>query len=293
MKNDKNFLDHYFASIYNKLEADALLFNRKLPHSGLVGSENEAAIATVLKGFLPVKFGVEQNGIVIDRHGNTSRQCDIIIYDAERFPTYFRKVYPIELIYGVIEVKTSMSKTEAELALQNLKSISDLDFRPALTPYWITKTKDESIHHSPPFLAIFSYRTDTENFETFASWFPWSFLHEGIKLKESAPQYPEIRTLTIGGLDKGLISMESTNGHVTRFAAISDDAEPERGFPSKVNGMEHTIDPAKSLFLFLEHIWVTLSQHKLHPGFDIRSYMSESMDKIIEVPDIKSKTRND
>jgi hypothetical protein len=36
---DRNFLDHYFASIYNKLEADALLFNRTLPHAGLVGSE--------------------------------------------------------------------------------------------------------------------------------------------------------------------------------------------------------------------------------------------------------------
>ena len=25
--NDRNFLDHYFASVYSKLEADALLFN--------------------------------------------------------------------------------------------------------------------------------------------------------------------------------------------------------------------------------------------------------------------------
>lgn len=28
-----NFLDHYFANIYLKLEANALLFNRKLPHT--------------------------------------------------------------------------------------------------------------------------------------------------------------------------------------------------------------------------------------------------------------------
>lgn len=38
---DRNFLDYYCASTYSKLEADALLFNRELPHSGLFGSENE------------------------------------------------------------------------------------------------------------------------------------------------------------------------------------------------------------------------------------------------------------
>ena len=128
-----NFLDHYFSSIYTKLEADALLYNRKLPHTGLIGSENEGAIASVLREFLPVRFGLEVNGLVIDRHGNTSKQCDIVIYDAKRFPTYFRKVFPIELTYGVIEVKTSISKQDAELALQNLESINNLDFRPLLT----------------------------------------------------------------------------------------------------------------------------------------------------------------
>jgi hypothetical protein len=85
--NDRNFLDHYFACIYNKLEADALLFNRKLPHSGLVGSENENAISAVLRDFLPIHFGVEVNGIVIDRLGKVSRQADIVIYDAHRQPS--------------------------------------------------------------------------------------------------------------------------------------------------------------------------------------------------------------
>ena len=172
--DDRNFLDHYFACIYNKLEADALLFNRKLPHAGLVGSENEQAISEVIREFLPVKFGVEVNAIVIDKNGNASKQCDIVIYDAERFPKYFRKVFPVELVYSVIEVKTSISKTEADLAIENLKSVSNLDFRPALTNYWLTQTKEKEIHHSPPSVAIFAYRTKSDNFETFAKWFPWS-----------------------------------------------------------------------------------------------------------------------
>jgi hypothetical protein len=129
---DRNFLDHYFASVYNKLEADALLFNRELPHAGLVGSENENAIAEVIRQFLPSKYGVEVNALVIDRFGKVSRQADIVIFDAERQASFFRKVYPIEIVYAVIEVKTSMSSTEAKSAMDNLASISDLEFRPAL-----------------------------------------------------------------------------------------------------------------------------------------------------------------
>lgn len=90
---DRNFLDHYFASVYNKLEADALLFNRELPHTGLVGSENENAIADVIRHFLPPRYGVEVNALVIDRFGGVSRQADIVIYDSERQASFFRKVY--------------------------------------------------------------------------------------------------------------------------------------------------------------------------------------------------------
>ena len=103
--NERNFLDHYFLSVYNKLEADAVLFNRKLPHMGLMGSENELALSSLIRDFLPPRFGVETSGIVIDRFGNESKQCDIIIYDAFSFPKYLRKVFPIEIVYGLLKLK--------------------------------------------------------------------------------------------------------------------------------------------------------------------------------------------
>jgi hypothetical protein len=279
----ENFLDHYFLSIYNKLEADALLFNRKLPHSGLAGSENEIAIAEVIRNFLPRKFGVEIGGIVIDRHGNTSKQCDIVIYDSENNPSYFRKVFPVETVYGVIEVKTSLGSDSANIAQQNMESICKLDFRPMLTPYWQRRTKDELIHHDPPFLCIFSYRSSVKSWESFASWFSWDLLHKGIPLNMKAPKHPEIRTLTVCSLDKGIIKMESTNGHIAKYAATSDRPSAARSFISKIEERDVKIDPAKSLFLFLNTLWDRIEQHNMHPGFDIRSYMSPTMDSIIEV----------
>lgn len=282
---DRNFLDHYFASVYNKLEADTLLFNRKLPHAGLVGSENENAIAGVIRQFLPPKYGVEVNALVIDRFGKESRQADIVIFDAERQASFFRKVYPVEMVYAVIEVKTSMSSTEAKSAMDNLASVSELEFRPALTPYWENRTLNEEIHHDPPSLYAFAYRTDCQSFATFARWFDLQFLFRGVKLRDKAPKYPEIRVLRVCSLDQGVIHMESTNGYVQRWIAIATDVGVARAFNTSVQGQQVLVDPAKSLFMFLQRLWFDLETHKLHPGFDIRSYMSTVLGTVVEVPD--------
>jgi hypothetical protein len=280
---DRNFLDHYFASVYNKLEADVLSFNRKLPHAGLVGSENENAIADVIRRFLPPKFGVDVNALLIDRFGKVSKQIDIVIYDATQ-ASFFRKVYPVEIVYGVIEVKTSMSSSEAKLTFENLASVSHLEFRPALTPYWERRTQKEEIRSDPPALYAFAYRTECESFETFARWVDWQYLFEGVPLRDKAPTYPEIRIIRVCALDQGVIHMESTNGYVQRWVAEATDAGVDRSFKTKVQGQVVLVDPAKSLFIFLQRLWFDLQVHDLHPGFDIRSYMSTVLGTVIPVP---------
>jgi len=169
--SDRKFLNRYFRSVYNKLEADALLFNRGLPHEGLKGSENEKALADVLRDFLPLRYGVEENALVIDRHGKVSRQCDIVIFDNVHFPKYLRKVFAIETVYAVIEVKTELTKAQVDGALENESSLRSLDFYPALTPYWQTRTSEIKIGHAPPIHCVFGYRASTLDFGTFIKWF--------------------------------------------------------------------------------------------------------------------------
>jgi hypothetical protein len=281
--SERNFLDHYFLSIYNKLEADAVLFNRKLPHMGLMGSENELALATLIRDFLPPRFGIETSGIVIDRFGNESKQCDIIIYDASNFPKYLRKVFPIELVYGIIEVKTNITSTEAKGALDNLQSLFDIDFHPLLTPYWQNRSKTDGIQAHPPFGIIFGYRSDAINFETFANWFPLSSVHRGFKLTSEGLPYPEIRTLSVAVLDKGLINMESSNRYVERWVPIAEKDALARSFITCIDSQEVYVDPVTVLFIFLETLWQRLWQHRLHPGFDIRTYMTRAMNTMIDL----------
>lgn len=282
---DRNFLDHYFLSVYNKLEADALLFNRKLPHAGMIGSENEMALAGLLRDFLPPRFGIEVSGIVIDQLGGESKQCDIIIYDASSFPKYFRKVFPIEIVYGVIEVKTNLTSSEATGALDNLSSLFSLDFHPRLTNYWITKSKERNIKAQPPFGAIFAYRSEAKTFETFMNWFSFSNVLRGIPLSKEKP--PEIRSLTISALDKGIIEIASSNLHVDRKVPIAMEDSYHRSFEAIVAGKKIFIDPAKVLLFFLESLWVSVSTHRIHPGFDIRSYMSDSMDVFLDMGSVE------
>lgn len=284
-KAERNFLDHYFLNIYNKLEADALLFNRKLPHAGLAGSENEKALAELLKLFLPPRFGVENSGIVIDRHGGESRQCDIIIFDNWNFPSYLRKVFPVELVYGVIEVKTNITATEARSAIENLESVAQLDFHPRLTPYWINRSQEEGIQTDPPFGVVFGYRSEVKAFETFSNWFPLSSVFRGRPLRESGDdlKYPEIRTLDVCALDKGMIMMASSNQYVQRWVSVSHDDALHRSFAATVRGEEVLIDPVKVLFTFLETLWQSLWEQKLHPGFDIRTYLSSYMDTFLDM----------
>ena len=280
----RNFLDHYFLSVYSKLEADALLFNRRLPHAGLVGSENEKALTNLLRSFLPPRFGVENSGIIIDKAGRESKECDVIIYDAWNFPSYLRKVFPVELVYGVIEVKTKLTSSEAKNALDNLESLASLDFRPLLTPDWQNRPSSKSIQAQPPFEVVFAFRSEPKSFETFSGWFPLSSVFRGTPLHHPNTdlKYPEIRTLTVCALDKGLIMMESSNEFVQRWVSIADVDTGDRSFGVTVDNKEVFVDPAKALFTFLERLWRLLWQHRIHPGFDIRSYLSSAMDSFID-----------
>jgi hypothetical protein len=277
---NRNFLDHYFLSVYNKLEADALLFNRELPHASLVGTENELALAQVLRQFLPPRFGID-SGIVVDRHGRESKQCDIVIFDAETFPRYLRKVFPIEVVYTVVEVKTNITSEEAHNAIDNLKSLFDLDFHPALTAYWQTRSAEHGLQADPPFGVVFGYRSQAKSFDTFCAWFPRNCVLEGSELRTEGQRYPDIRFLMVAALDQGLIKMESSNEYVQKFVCPVDLGSTNRTFTTRIAAQEIAVDPAKVLFIFLETLWQQLSQHHLHPGFDVRSYLSESMDSLI------------
>lgn len=99
-----------------------------MTHSGTNGTLKEFMVKSVLNSLLPKACGV-YSGLVFDGKGNKSKQIDIIIYD-ERMPKFEIAdgigYFPIEGVIATIEVKTNLNKGELNKALENCKSILDL-----------------------------------------------------------------------------------------------------------------------------------------------------------------------
>lgn len=100
-------------------------------HNLTSGTGAEEALRRFLQTRLPSSVGVTQ-GQVIDSHGEISLQSDVIIYDAERTPHVFHSseygtsVVPAEGVVAVIEVKSSVSKTDIPDIVNNMQQVKRL-----------------------------------------------------------------------------------------------------------------------------------------------------------------------
>lgn len=87
---------------------------KALSHSGEKGRTLEHAVTTLIRSFLPVEYGLSTGFVVYHQGENIklSPQLDIIIYDAIRSGPIARletcDVFPLEAVYGYIEVKASL-----------------------------------------------------------------------------------------------------------------------------------------------------------------------------------------
>jgi hypothetical protein len=101
-----------------QLKVEAQYFSDPVRHAGEKGRLNETHFTSILRRYLPRRFGIG-SGFVVSANKNKpwSHQCDIIIYDAlNNAPLYESpafSIYPIEMVYGVIEVKTDISGQSA------------------------------------------------------------------------------------------------------------------------------------------------------------------------------------
>ena len=85
-----------------------------IKHAGDKGENREHILREVLATHLPKKYGVAK-GEIVTKEGQHSHSADIVIYDAANCPVLYSEktaIIPIEGVFGVIEVKSSLSKAE-------------------------------------------------------------------------------------------------------------------------------------------------------------------------------------
>jgi hypothetical protein len=113
-----------FKSIGREMRAD-FEKSAEIKHTGSKGTVRENILRQFLaKGRLPEKYGLG-SGEIVGRIRDTSRQSDLIVYDKLNGVTLLYdetvQVFPIDCVYGIIEVKSERSKIEFLDALEKIK----------------------------------------------------------------------------------------------------------------------------------------------------------------------------
>jgi hypothetical protein len=147
-----------FQRISQRMRAD---FNAsaEIGHSGSKGTVREHFLCDFLRERLPQRYGIGSGEIAARTRNTLSRQCDVIVYDKLNGVVLYSsdnmQVYPVDCVYGIIEVKSALSKAELLDALEKIKVLKEMAPRglaQATGPGFIS-----AYHRPQPFGMVFAY----------------------------------------------------------------------------------------------------------------------------------------
>lgn len=105
---------------------------KRLRHAGEYGMFREAIVRDFLKFVVPRSLDMS-TGFVITGMNDVSKQCDVIIFDSKMTPLYQegdrQRFFPIESIFCMGEVKSTLSRSQLAEALNKLAAVKALGER--------------------------------------------------------------------------------------------------------------------------------------------------------------------
>ena len=117
-------------SVSKKMQIDFEGITSKIQHNGEKGTARENILEEYLKCYIPEKYCFSK-GTIVDCKDVQSRQVDIIIHDKFLTPYLVdmdgTKIVPIESVYGVVEVKSTLTKEELRKCVKNIESVRKLE----------------------------------------------------------------------------------------------------------------------------------------------------------------------
>jgi hypothetical protein len=291
-----NILEQYYRGITQQLRAEVDFINSIFQHQGLKGEGNEGILRELLTRFIPKRYGVG-TGIVIDRHGNQSRQCDIVIYDNFLYPSLLSlatvHLFPVDIVYATIEVKTTLNSESVKESLANIASVRNLDIIPDVfgAMDYSRGVSMATYHPTLPVGCVFAYNSAAKKFETFKEWFiP--------KTEAETPKFPAL----VGCLDQGIVQVPNLIPRIgVKPAALAvprmlndnsylGDNNPRETivyegliYPVKhINGQYVAIDQSRVLLNFILDLNKILITKKISSSIQFgEHYLKESMNQYL------------
>lgn len=173
----------YYATLQRIFRLQSQMLTAALPHAGERGANDEERCRAFLADTLPREYSVGTGFVVSwDAALPMSRQQDVVVHDAIYNSPLHREisasVFPVEMVYGVVEVKGRLASSDLVPLLQSVAEIRALgsrsayhvygnnDARLGASPGLVTKT--EVLLKRPPRAFVFAYDavwTRPERFE--------------------------------------------------------------------------------------------------------------------------------
>jgi hypothetical protein len=120
----------YFADIAEELSrrSDRIRLGFST-HRPSAGENREGIVASFLRDYLPQAFGID-TGLILSTSGEFSNEADVVvvdqIYNAPLYPSEPNKLWLIESVYALIEVKTTLTPDELQDAIQKCRRFKTL-----------------------------------------------------------------------------------------------------------------------------------------------------------------------
>jgi len=103
--------------------------SQRFRHHGQAGATRETLVQNFLADYLPGNVQVMHSAEIISVSGETSAECDLVICD-QSTPRLLDmedyRIIPSECVYGVIEVKTRLNRTELFDACEKIQRVKRL-----------------------------------------------------------------------------------------------------------------------------------------------------------------------
>ncbi len=192
---------------------------KRIFHTGEYGTYREAIVRDFLRFICPRGLDIS-TGYLITSLDDTSTQCDIIIFDSNMTPIYEQgdrqRFFPIESVFGIGEVKSTLSRANFITALNKLARNKALSERMVSTPPTIIRKSPsgpyDPVNHPydiiPSFLICQKLNFDLSQIEQEIS----SFYDDDIELRH--------RHNMILSIEDGLLAYFDSNDKTLPYARL-------------------------------------------------------------------------
>lgn len=119
----------HYAGLTQRMLSEISTISERMSHAGEKGRNNEYVLSEFLNENLPKRYSVS-TGKVLAAGGKESGQIDLIAHDRLNTPALIDarawSLVPVESVYAVISVKTTLTKTELRDSTSSIATVRSL-----------------------------------------------------------------------------------------------------------------------------------------------------------------------